>query len=90
MNKKVLYVQRGVKEVSRRNGTESTSGREIKVGKPKSATSKRIVPMNQAAVEAVEDLRAEAYFGEGAPLVCDHSAPRRYHQRIRDVRTVRI
>lgn len=73
LDKKVLYVQRGVKEVSRRNGTESTSGREIKVGKPKSATSKRIVPMNQAAVEAVEDLRAEAYFGEGAPLVCDHS-----------------
>lgn len=56
LDKKVLYVQRGVKEVSRRNGTESTSGREIKVGKPKSATSKRIVPMNQAAVEAVEEL----------------------------------
>lgn len=72
LERKVLYVQRGVKEVSRRNGTEFTSGREIKVGKPKSATSKRTVPLNQAAVEAVEDLRAEAYFGEGAPLVCDH------------------
>lgn len=73
LDKKVLYVQRGVKEVSRRNGTESTGGREIKVGKPKSATSKRAVPLNQAAIDAVEDLRAEAYFGEGAPLVCDHS-----------------
>lgn len=72
LDKKVLYVQRGVKEISRRNGTESTSGREIKVGKTKSATSKRAVPLNQAAVEAVEDLRKEAYFGEGAPLVCDH------------------
>ncbi len=72
LDKKVLYVQRGVKEISRRNGTEFTSGREIKVGKPKSATSKRIVPLNQAAVEAVEDLRAEAYFGENTPLVCDH------------------
>ena len=35
LDKKVLYVQRGVKEVSRRNGTEFTSGREIKTGKNK-------------------------------------------------------
>ena len=49
-------MQRGVKDVSRRNSTESTSSSEIKVGKPKSATSKHIVPLNQAAVEAVKDL----------------------------------
>lgn len=44
LEKKILTVRQGVKEVSRRNGTEFTSGREIKIGKPKSATSKRTVP----------------------------------------------
>lgn len=69
LEKKTLIVRQGVKEVSRRNGTEFTSGREIKVGKPKSATSKRTVPLNRTAVEMIEDLRREAYFGEITPLV---------------------
>ena len=68
---KTLTVRQGVKEVSRRDGTEFTSGREIKVGKPKSATSKRTVPLNRTAIEMIEDLRREAYFGENTPLVCD-------------------
>lgn len=68
---KTLTVRQGVKEVSRRNGTEFTSGREIKVGKPKSATSKRTVPLNRTAVEMIEELRQEAYFGENTPLVAD-------------------
>ena len=71
LEKKTLTVRQGVKEVSRRNGTEFTSGREIKVGKPKSATSKRTVPLNRTAVEMIEDLRGEAYFGENTPLVAD-------------------
>ncbi len=71
LEKKTLTVRQGVKEVSRRNGTEFTSGREIKVGKPKSATSKRTVPLNRTAVEMIEDLRREAYFGENTPLVAD-------------------
>lgn len=71
LEKKTLTVRQGVKEVSRRNGTEFTSGREIKVGKPKSATSKRTVPLNRTAVEMIEDLRREAYFGENTPLVVD-------------------
>ena len=71
LEKKTLTVRQGVKEVSRRNGTEAQSGREIKVGKPKSATSKRTVPLNRTAVEMIEDLRREAYFGENTPLVAD-------------------
>ena len=71
LEKKTLIVRQGVKEVSRRNGTEFTIGREIKVGKPKSATSKRTVPLNRTAVKMIEDLRREAYFGENTPLVAD-------------------
>ena len=69
LDKKVLHLQRGVKEVSRRDGVEFTSGREVKVGKLKSASSKRDVPLNQAAVDAILDLRAERYFGEDTPLI---------------------
>lgn len=73
LERKTLTVRQGVKEVARRNGTDSTSGREIRVGKPKSATSKRTVPLNSTAVKMIEDLRKEAYFGENAPLVADES-----------------
>ena len=47
LDKRVLHLQRGVKEVSRRDGVEFTSGREVKVGKLKSASSKRDLPLNQ-------------------------------------------
>ena len=73
LDKKVLHVRRGVKEVSRRDGAESTSGGEVKVGKLKSASSKRDVPLNQAAVDTILDLRAERYFGEDAPLIPDET-----------------
>ena len=71
LDRKVLHLQRGVKEIARRDGAESTSGREVKVGKLKSASSKRDVPLNQAAIDAILDLRAERYFGDGAPLIPD-------------------
>ena len=71
LDHKVLHLQRGVKEVSRRDGAEFTSGREVKIGKLKSASSKRDVPLNQAAVDAILDLRAERYFGEDTPLIPD-------------------
>ena len=71
LEKKVIHVQRGVKEVYRRDGVEIDSGREVKVGKLKSATSKRDVPLNDTAIEAIRDLRKEFYFGEDTPLVCD-------------------
>jgi len=70
---KTLTVRQGVKEVSRRNGTEFTSGREIKIGKPKSTASKRNVPLNKTAIEMIEELRREDYFGENTPLVCDEN-----------------
>ena len=68
---RVIHLQRGVKEVARRDGLEPTSGREIKVGKLKTASSKRDVPLNQAAMDAILDLRAERYFGEHSPLIPD-------------------
>ena len=71
LEKKTLTVRQGVKEVYKRRGANAESGREIKVGKPKSATSKRTVPLNRTAVEMIEDLRREAYFGENTPLVAD-------------------
>ena len=71
LENRVIHLQRGVKEVSRREGTESTSGREVKIGKLKSTSSKRDVPLNQAAVDAILTLRAERYFGEDSPLISD-------------------
>lgn len=68
---RVIHLQRGVKEISRRDGTEATSGREIKVGKLKTASSKRDIPLNQTAVDAILDLRRERYFGEDTPLITD-------------------
>ena len=71
LENRVIHLQRGVKEISRREGTESTSGREVKVGKLKTASSKRDIPLNQAAVNAIPDLRAEQYCGEDTPLIAD-------------------
>lgn len=62
-----------MKEISRRDGVDSTSGREIKIGKPKSAASMRTVPLNQTAVDMIKALRKEAYFGENTPLVADEN-----------------
>ena len=66
---KYLEVRQGVKEVCKRDGVEYTPGREVKVGKTKTATSKRRVPLNQAAVQAVRE------FTPGTQLRA-HSAPR--------------
>ena len=66
-----LEVRQNVKEVCRREGTEYIPGREVKVGKTKTATSKRRVPLNGAAEQAVEKLRQERYFGPNSPLVSD-------------------
>ena len=73
LERRVIHLQRGVKEISRRDGTEATSGREVAVGKLKTASSKRDVPLNQAAVDAILDLRAERYFGENTPLIPDEN-----------------
>ena len=73
LENRVMHIQRGVKEISKRNGVEIEKGREIKVGKTKSATSNRTVPLNQTAIDMIKDLRNEMYFGEDTPLVCDEN-----------------
>ncbi len=37
----------------------------------KTASSKRIVPLNATAIQAIIELRNERYFGEDAPLIPD-------------------
>ena len=64
LENKVMRIQRGVKEVGKRIGTEKQPGREIAVGKLKTASSRRIVPLNSTAIEMIKKLREEFYFGE--------------------------
>ena len=71
LDRRVIHLQRGVKEIAKRNGTDAAGGMEMKVGKLKTASSKRDVPLNQAAVNAILELRAERYFGEDSPLIAD-------------------
>ena len=54
----------------------------MKIGKLKSTSSKRDVPLNQSAVDAILDLRAEWYFVEDASIIADeHEAiPERYYR----------
>ncbi|MBQ6066250.1 MAG: site-specific integrase [Clostridia bacterium] len=73
LENRVMHINQAVKEVSKRDGTESVPGREVQIGKPKSATSKRDVPLNDAAVAMIQDLREEMYFGEDAPLITDEN-----------------
>ena len=71
MENRMIHLQRGVKEITCREGVEKTSGREIKVGKLKTKTSYRNIPLNNTAVEMIKDLRKELYFGEDSPLIPD-------------------
>ena len=72
LEKRVLHLQRGVKMINKRDGAELVDGSiELKVGKLKSATSKRDIPLNDTAVKMIDELRSEFYFGEDSPLVCD-------------------
>ena len=50
---------------------QAEPGRDVKVGKLKSATSKRSVPLNDTAIAMIQELAKGAYFGENAPLVPD-------------------
>ncbi len=51
LENKVIHLERGVKEISRRDGLAAEPGRDVKVGKLKTATSKRTVPLNDTAVD---------------------------------------
>ncbi len=70
---RVMHLQRGVKEIAKRDGVNAEHGREVKTGKLKSASSKRDVPLNSTAVAMIQDLREELYLGEDTPLVCDEN-----------------
>ena len=89
LERRVLHVQRGVKVVNKRDGVERFDGStEVRVGKLKSATSKRDIPLNDTAIKMIEELRKEFYFGEDSPLICDENGNytkpdvfrRRYHR----------
>ena len=73
LENRVMHLQRGVKEISKRDGVEAEPGREVKVGKLKSAASRRDVPLNGTAVAMIEALRKESYHGENTPLVADEN-----------------
>ena len=73
LENRMLYVRHAVKEVSKRNGAEKQKGKELITGKPKSATSKRAIPLNSSAIEMIKDLRKEMYFGEDSPLIPDEN-----------------
>ena len=86
LERRVLHLQRGVKVINKRDGVELLDGStEVKVGKLKSATSKRDIPLNDTAVKMIEELRREFYFGEDSPLVCDEHGnftnPERFRRR---------
>ena len=86
LERRVLHLQRGVKVINKRDGVELLDGStEIKVGKLKSATSKRDIPLNDVAIKMIEELRKEFYFGEDSPLICDEHGnftnPERFRRR---------
>ena len=86
LERRILHLQRGVKVINKRDGVELLDGKtEVKVGKLKSATSKRDIPLNDTAIRMIEELRGEFYFGEDSPLVCDENGgftnPERFRRR---------
>lgn len=44
LENRVVHIRQAVKEIYRREGIEATSGREVTVGRPKSASSRRTCP----------------------------------------------
>ena len=85
LKNRVIRLQRGAKVILKRDGTTATGGTELKIGKLKSVSSKRDVPLNATAITMIEDLRREAYFGEDTPLVCnehgDYTLPEYFRKR---------
>ena len=73
LENRVMHLQRGVKEITKRDGVDAEHGREVKVGKLKSTASRRDVPLNSTAIAMIEELRKESYFGENSPLVADEN-----------------
>ena len=59
LENKQMHIQTAVKEIYNREGTKATGGRTTKVGITKTKTSKRTVPLNNTAIEAIKELREE-------------------------------
>ena len=69
LENRVIHLQRG----DVRENMENQGRLEVQVGKLKSATSKRDIPLNDTAIEMIEKLREEVYLGEDAPLIPDEN-----------------
>ena len=59
LENRVIHLQRGVKEVHVRENMENLGRLEVQVGKLKSATSKRDIPLNDNAIEMIKSLQDE-------------------------------
>ncbi len=86
LENRVLHVQRGVKQRNVRDGYEQVGPKtEMVVGKLKSASSKRDVPLNDTAIQAIKEMRGEIYLGEDFPLIPDINGnflkPERFRRR---------
>ena len=86
LENRVLHVQRAVKQRNVRDGYEQVGPKtEMVVGKLKSASSKRDVPLNDTAIQAIKEMREEIYLGEDFPLVPDINGnflkPERFRRR---------
>lgn len=73
LENRVIHLRRGVKEVHVRDGLEYQGRLEVQVGKLKSATSKRDIPLNDNAIEMIKSLQEEVYLGEDKPLIPDEN-----------------
>lgn len=74
LEKRVMHLQRGVKEITRRDGVSAESGREVLVGKLKSMSSKRDVPLNSTAIEMIKELAASSTSAKIHPLYATRKA----------------
>ena len=74
LENRVVHIRRGVKEIHVREEDLEYNGRlEVRVGKPKSSTSMRDIPLNDTAIEMIKSLQEEVYLGEDAPLIPDEN-----------------
>ena len=73
LENRVVHIRRGVKEIHVREDMEYNGKLEVRVGKLKSSTSRRDVPLNDMAIEMIKSLQEEVYLGEDAPLIPDEN-----------------
>lgn len=66
---RLLHLRRAVKEVYKRDQENKVVGRELIVGKPKTPTSRRVVPLNHEAIRMIRLLQQERNFGKDSPLI---------------------